>query len=148
MPDRPVLTLLIEAFALLTSTSTTSSSLLSEAMRGYDEWFMKLPNGDHAIVEIRKLLGYCFNSQHPRGRNKARVFASVGIREADAEELRAALLAAAGGADAEIGIANVYGQRYIVDFDLVRQGRTVRIRSTWIVRVGDDLPRLTSCYVL
>ena len=28
MLDRPVLTLLIEAFALLTSTSTTSSSLL------------------------------------------------------------------------------------------------------------------------
>ena len=24
----------------------------------------------------------------------------------------------------------------------------MRIRSTWIVRIGDDLPRLTSCYVL
>jgi hypothetical protein len=56
---------------------------------------MKLPNGDHAIAEIRKLLGYCLSSQHPRGRNKARVFASVGIREADAEELRMALPAAA-----------------------------------------------------
>jgi hypothetical protein len=117
-------------------------------MRGYDEWFMKLPNGGHAIVEIRKLLEYCLDSQHPRGRNKARVFASVGIREADAEELRTALLAAAEGADAEIGVANVYGQRYIVDFDLVRRRRVVRIRSTWIVRIGDDLPRLTSCYVL
>ena len=48
---------------------------------------MKLPNGDHALVDIRKLLEYCLNPQHPRGRNKARVFASVGIREADAEEL-------------------------------------------------------------
>src|SRR5947207_2594973 len=86
--------------------------------------------------------------QHPRGRNKARVFASVGIREADAEELRTAFLAAASSAEAEIGVANVYGQRYIVDFDLVRQGRVVKIRSTWIVRIGDDLPRLTSCYVL
>jgi hypothetical protein len=145
MLDRPVLMLLIEAFALLTSTSTTSSSLLPDAMRGYDEWFMKLPNGEHAIVEIRKLLEYCLNSQHPRGRNKARVFASLGIREADAEELRSAILAAAEGSDAEMGTANVYGQRYVVDFDLVRQGRVVRIRSTWIVRAGDDLPRLTSC---
>jgi hypothetical protein len=109
---------------------------------------MKLPNGDQAIVEIRKLLEYCLNSHHPRGRNKARVFASVGIRDADAEELRMALLVAAADTDAEIGVANVYGQRYIVDFDLVRQGRVVRIRSTWIVRIGDDLPRLTSCYVL
>ena len=60
---------------------------------------MKLPNGDHAIVEIRRLLEYCLNSQHPRGRNKARVFASLGIREADAEELRSALFAAAEGSD-------------------------------------------------
>jgi hypothetical protein len=26
---------------------------------------MKLPNGDQAIVDIRKLLDYCLNSQHP-----------------------------------------------------------------------------------
>jgi hypothetical protein len=109
---------------------------------------MKLPNGDHAIVDIRKLLEYCLNPQHPRGRNKARVFASVGIREADAEVLRTALVEAARATDAHLGVANVHGQRYIVDFDLFRQGRVVRIRSTWIVRIGDDLPRLTSCYVL
>jgi hypothetical protein len=70
------------------------------------------------------------------------------FREADAEELRVVLLAAAGDAEARLGTANMYGQRYIVDFDLARQGRTMRIRSTWIVRIGEDLPRLTSCYVL
>ena len=109
---------------------------------------MKLPNGEHAIVDVRKLLEYCLNSQHPRGRNKARVFASVGIGETDAEELRTALLAAASGTEAQLGVASVHGQRYIIDFELVRQNRVVRIRSTWIVRIGDDLPRLTSCYVL
>jgi hypothetical protein len=109
---------------------------------------MKLPNGEHAIVDNRKLQAYCLNSQHPRGRNKARVFASVGIREADAEELRTALLAAASNAEARLGVANPYGQRYVVDFDLARQGRIVRIRSTWIVRSGEGLARLTSCYVL
>ena len=46
-------------------------------------------------MDIRKLEEYCLNSQHPRGRHKARVLASVGIRESDAEELRRALLAAA-----------------------------------------------------
>jgi hypothetical protein len=56
---------------------------------------MKLPNGERAIVDIRKLREYCLNAQHSRGRNKARVFAAVGIREADAEELRKILLAAA-----------------------------------------------------
>jgi hypothetical protein len=109
---------------------------------------MKLPNGDRAIVDIRKLQDYCLNSQHPRGRNKARVFASVGIRSADAEDLRTALSEVAHEGEACLGVANPYGQRYIVDFDFVRQGRTVRIRSTWILRTGEDLPRLTSCYVL
>jgi hypothetical protein len=109
---------------------------------------MKLPNGDRAIVDIRKLLEYCLNTQHPRGRNKARVFASAGIRDSDAEELRTALLAAASHAEAGRGVANLYGHRYIVDFDFARKDRTIRIRSTWIVRIGEDLPRLTSCYVL
>jgi hypothetical protein len=109
---------------------------------------MKLPNGDRAIIDIGKLLDYCLNPKHPRGRNKARVFASVGIRDVDAEQLRIALLAAACDREAELGVANVYGQRYTIDFDLIRPDRVVRIRSTWIVRIGDDLPRLTSCYVL
>ena|SRR6266446_7008329 len=109
---------------------------------------MKLPNGDRAIVDSRKLQEYCLNPHHSRGRNKARVFASVGIGQADAEVLRTALVAAASNAEARLGSANPYGQRYIVDFDLVRHGRTVKIRSAWIVRIGEALPRLTSCYVL
>jgi hypothetical protein len=108
---------------------------------------MRLPNGDRAIVDSRKLQEYCLNPQHTRGRHKAKVFASIGIHQADAEELRAALIAAARTAEARMGIGSPYGQRYIVDFDLVRQDRTVKIRSTWIVRIGEDLPRLTSCYV-
>ena len=109
---------------------------------------MKLPNGERAIIDARKLQDYCLNADHPRGRNKARVFASVGIRQAQAEELWEAILAATVNSDARLGSATPHGQRYIVDFDLVRQGRTVRIRSTWIVRIGEDFPRLTSCYVL
>jgi len=109
---------------------------------------MKLPNGERAIVDVWKLLEYCLNSEHPRGRNKARVFASVGIRQANAEHLRTVILAAASGTDAQPGVASVHGQRYIIDFDMRSQGRTVRIRSTWIVRIGEELPRLTSCYVL
>lgn len=62
--------------------------------------------------------------------------------------LREALLGAARSADAQPGIANPYGQRYVIDFDLAREARTVRVRSTWIVRIGEDELRLTSCYVL
>ena len=109
---------------------------------------MKLPNGERAIVDIRKLQEYCLNAQHSRGRNKARVFASLGIRQSDAEVLRTALVMAASNTEARRGIATPYRQRYIVDFDLALQARTVKVRSAWILRIGEDLPRLTSCYVL
>ena len=109
---------------------------------------MKLPNGERAIVDHRKLEEYCLNPHHARGRNKARVFAAVGIGQAQAELLREALLVAALNEDAQPGAATPYGQRYIVDFHLVRLTRTVRIRSTWIVRTGEESPRLTSCFVL
>ena len=109
---------------------------------------MKLPNAERAIVDIRKLEEYCLNSQHPRGRHKARVFAAVGIRESDAETLRSALLAAARLRDVQEGAASPYGERYILDFDLNVREAAVIVRSTWIVRAGEDAPRLTSCYVL
>ena len=76
------------------------------------------------------------------------MFASVGIRQAHAEELREAILAAAENSEARLGSATPHGQRYVIDFDLIRPGRAVTVRTTWIVRIGEDLPRLTSCYVL
>jgi hypothetical protein len=109
---------------------------------------MKLPNGELAIVDLRKLHDYCLNSRHPRGRHKARVFASIGIGESDAEELRTTLLTAAATSECKPGEASAYGQRFVVDFDISKQGRTVTIRSTWMVRTGEQAPRLTSCYVL
>jgi hypothetical protein len=108
---------------------------------------MRLPNGDRGTVDIRKLAESCLDTHHPRGRNKARVFAAVGIHQADAEILRDALLSAARNADAQPGTANPFGQRYVVDFDLVRKRKTVKVRSTWIVRIGEDLPRRTGSSV-
>jgi hypothetical protein len=109
---------------------------------------MKLPNGERAILDLRKLEEYCLNPHHPRGRNKARVFASVGIGQAASNVLTEALLAAARNAQAVRGRPSPYGQRYTIDFDLAGPARAVRVRSTWIVRTGEDFPRLTTCFVL
>jgi hypothetical protein len=50
---------------------------------------MKLPGGEHAIVDIAKLQDYCLYPLHSRGRHKARVFMSaLGLSRADAEYLR------------------------------------------------------------
>lgn len=82
---------------------------------------MRLPNGDHAIADLAKLRDYVLNPQHPRGRHKARVFASaLNIRQSDAELLRAELLRAAAAEDALEGEGDSHGRRYIVDFQCVR----------------------------
>lgn len=38
---------------------------------------MKLPNGEQAEISVQKLIGYCLNPEHPSGKHKARVFASI-----------------------------------------------------------------------
>jgi hypothetical protein len=57
---------------------------------------MLIPNGDRAVVEEAKLIDYCLNNAHPRGRHKARVFrSSLGIGEENFVILRDSLLTAA-----------------------------------------------------
>jgi hypothetical protein len=62
---------------------------------------MLLPNGENAVVDIRKLRDYCLNPDNPRGSNKARVFSSaLGLTVAEAEVLRVKLLDVARTGDA------------------------------------------------
>jgi hypothetical protein len=80
---------------------------------------MIIPHADRAVVDIRKLRDYCLNPLHDEGQHKARVFAAVlGMTAADAAVLRE------------------------------WHGRQALIRSGWILELGSEVPRLTSCYVL
>ncbi len=109
---------------------------------------MKIPGGERAVVDIAKLRDYCLNGQHPRGRHKARVFASVlGLTVADADVLRQALLKAALEGDALEGERDDYGQRYVVDLEVRGPRGRATVRSSWIVLRGEDFPRMTGCYV-
>ncbi len=110
---------------------------------------MKLPNADRAVVDIAKLRDDCLNPDHLRGRHKARVFASaLGLTAAHAEDLRQELLRAASTAAATAADQDEYGQRYVVDFTMTGPSLGATVRSSWIVRAGEDFPRLTSRYVL
>ena len=110
---------------------------------------MKLPNGDKAVVDDAKLTDYCLNPTHPRGRHKARTFEAVlGVTRLHAALLRHALLVAAANADAVEGESDEYRQRYVVDFNFAGTTGTGRIRSAWMIRTGEDYPRLVTCYVL
>lgn len=109
---------------------------------------MKLPNAARAVVEIEKLRDYALNPEHDEGQHKARVFrAALGFTRDDAERLRVMVLAAAVSEEAVEGKFTRHGQLYTVDF--VAQGLKgdVTVRTGWIVRHGEDFPRLVTCYV-
>ncbi len=110
---------------------------------------MKLPNAERAVVDVRKLREYCLSAEHPRGRHKARLFSAVlGLTIDRAEQLRSALLEAA-QTDEAISIGkDDYGQRYALDFRIQGPRGTAMVRSLWMVRRGEDFPRLVTCYVV
>lgn len=110
---------------------------------------MKLPNGGRADLGT-KLEAYTLNPQHRDGRHKARVFDAVlGITLANADVLRQALLDAAAYSDqVEPRGDNGFGEAYVVRFPLTTRKGTATVLSAWIIRHGEDFPRLTTCYIV
>ena len=109
---------------------------------------MRLPNASQAIIDPAKLRDYCLNAAHPEGRHKARVFqAALGIGPQDADWLKTAILAALQDAEVVNAEDTPYGQRYDVDVSLSRAGLTTWVRTGWILRKSENVPRLATCYV-
>jgi hypothetical protein len=89
---------------------------------------MKLPNGDGAVVDDQKLVGYCLSPAHPRGRHKARLFsAALGFSRANAGLLKRLLLAAARDFDATATRSSEFGDLYEIEFEC--RGPTGTARS-------------------
>ena len=110
---------------------------------------MFISNAENAIVDIRKLRDYCLNPDHKDGKHKARLFASIlGMTADDAEALRQILLEVVKIHEAQLGRQDEFGQRYTLDFAISWQDRDATLRSGWIIEIGSDVPKLTTCYPL
>jgi hypothetical protein len=109
----------------------------------------RLPHGDEAILDIRKLENYCLNPSHPRGRHKARVFReALDLQRGDAGWLRDALLEAARVSEASPIAVDPWGTHWRLDATIGRQGNSAVVRTIWIVRTGERVPRFVTCWVL
>lgn len=76
------------------------------------------------------------------------MFASaLGLHRRDAENLRDWLLDAAVNKPATVVSESEFGILYVLDFLLTTEVGSAIVRSGWIVRCGEDFPRLTTCYV-
>jgi hypothetical protein len=110
---------------------------------------MKLPNGESASVDVRKIRDYCLSREHPRGKHKARVFEeALGLTAEDSGALVADLKRIAAHGEAVLGNSDSYGDRYIIDFELTRGEKAAVIRSCWIVLKKETVPRFVTCFVL
>lgn len=109
---------------------------------------MRLPQGEHAIVDLTKLTDYCLSTEHPRGRHKAVVFATKpGFTAEQAALLCDLLKTAAREAEATLGMRDQHGQRYLIDMVVYGVPGSTVVRSAWIIRDGETYPRLIPCYV-
>lgn len=109
---------------------------------------MRLPNSERAIVDIRKITDYILNATHVRRRHKARAFReTLSIDYADAEWLQVAILQGIQANEALEMTADEFGSRWRVDMPMVRHQDTIVVRTVWIMRPGEDFPRLVTCWV-
>jgi hypothetical protein len=107
-----------------------------------------LPNSQNAIIEIAKLRDYCLNTDHPRGRHKARVFReALDLSVDNAEWLRQNLLEGIQSHTAEQQETDSFGSRWRLDLPLTRQGKFAVVRTVWIIKTGEQFPRFVTCWV-
>jgi hypothetical protein len=109
----------------------------------------RLPQSDKVVLDIRKLEDYCLSPSHPRGRHKARVFRdALDLQRSDAAWLQEALLEAARSSEASQVAADTWGTHWRLDATIRRQGKSAVVRTIWIVRTGESVPRFVTCWVL
>ncbi|MBC8043334.1 MAG: hypothetical protein IAF08_07800 [Rhizobacter sp.] len=111
---------------------------------------MKLPNSERLFIPEEKLEGYALNASHKVGSHKARLFrAMFDLTSENASVLRKALIeAATQSEDARYTLTDNYGAKYVLEFELATEKGKGIIFSSWMIRHGEDFPRLTSCYPL
>lgn len=110
---------------------------------------MKLPNGEHLVVEQEKIAGYLLNATHRYGASKARFFAAFGFRVEDWERLARALREHGQRHEVSKVKESVFGPRYEVEGALpAPDGRAPRVRTVWQLDKGEPAPRLITAYPL
>lgn len=110
---------------------------------------MKLPNGHKADLGS-KLGEYCLNPEHPDGKHKARVFASVlGITRDNQDILAEAIRSACRDLEeAEPAGEDSFGKRFRLIFPLSTGRGNAQVFTAWMIRHGEDFPRLITCFIL
>ena len=108
---------------------------------------MSLPNADRAIVDPAKVRDYLLSGSHPVGRFKATLFSALGYSADRWEILRDDLLTLARTCVAVPGQPSPFGLKFELDGILHGPaGRSVAVKTVWIVRLQEELPRFITVF--
>ena len=107
----------------------------------------KLPNGERALIPMEKLVDYCLNPEHPRGKDKAQVFASVlGLTRNTADQLANLIRQAAVNGEVTKEETTPFGRYYRVDWSIPSKTDIV-LRTIWEIAPDEEIPRLVSAFI-
>lgn len=106
-----------------------------------------LPRSSEAVVESSKVRDYLLSSSDPIGRFKAVVFFGLGYKLGNWTRLRDDLRAHAASPQVELDGAGAFGQKYVVIGPLLGpSGKTISLRTVWIISDVTSAPRLVTAY--
>ena len=107
---------------------------------------MPLPNAAQAELGD-KLERYCLNPFHLKGKDKAALFRKrIGITLDNKHVLEKALLDSARSGEAVLKRTDQHGAYYNTRFLMQTTAGRSWVLGCWIVRCGEDFPRLTNTY--
>ncbi|HEX9924324.1 MAG TPA: hypothetical protein VGD99_16835 [Anaerolineae bacterium] len=108
---------------------------------------MNLPNRQRAYILRAKLTAYLLSETHAVGKSKAKFFRALGFEEITIDLLEQRLVRIAQTEPITETISSQHGTKYIIEGDLQAiTGPSRRIRTVWIVELGEDRPRFVTAY--
>jgi hypothetical protein len=108
-----------------------------------------LPHFDQAVVQIEKLEDYVLNSEHPRGKHKARVFQStLQIHRRHAKVLAEAIQSSLSRAPAEQAESSSHGDRWTTWHEIIGlNAQSVIVTVAWMFKKNaEHIPVFITCY--
>ncbi|MBI4058958.1 hypothetical protein HY404_01825 [Candidatus Microgenomates bacterium] len=108
---------------------------------------MHLPRCEDVLISKEKLLNYVLSETHSTGRFKAKFFHKVGFTKTKVDLLEQTLRKIARVEAVKEEIMSEYGVKYVIDGEInAPVGKTVKVRTIWIVEKGQTRLRFVTVY--
>ena len=108
---------------------------------------MPIPNAEQAIIAPEKLREYLLSPDHPRGQYKAHFFNRLGFSAVSWERLEHALRSQHLVLDPAAAVDSQFGRVFVIRGPLTGPaGEMAPVVTVWIIREGENVPRLVTAY--